>query len=139
MNAPNFCLKELTSRSEVRLSDFKGKPVMLTFWVSWCPDCQKDLPHKETFYRSLDKSKLSFLTINVTGREVDPEAGARFAKEHGLPFPVLLDDGTKTYDAFKCGSVPTTILIDREGRIVHQFGDKASFSEIIQALSSMMP
>ncbi|TCP23505.1 peroxiredoxin [Scopulibacillus darangshiensis] len=135
MNAPNFELFDLKSHQEVKLTDFRGLPVMITFWVSWCPDCQRDLPLKTQFYQSLDKSELGFLTINVTGREHAEKDGPRFAEEHDLPFPILIDNGTEVYDAYECSGVPTTIIMDKDHRITHQFGDKASFYDVLEALS----
>ncbi|MFC7394333.1 TlpA disulfide reductase family protein [Scopulibacillus cellulosilyticus] len=138
MKAPNFELTDLQTQEKVKLSDFEGKPVMITFWVSWCPDCQKDLPKKVEFYQSLNKDELAFLTVNVTGREGTEKDGPQFAREHELPFPILLDEGTKTYDAYNCSSVPTTVIMDQQHQIIHTFGDKSSFYDIIEALSSVM-
>ncbi|MBM7646418.1 peroxiredoxin [Scopulibacillus daqui] len=135
MKAPDFELINLQTQETVNLSHYKGKPVMITFWVSWCSDCQKDLPKKVEFYQSLNKDELVFLTINVTGREGNETDGQRFAREYKLPFPVLLDEGTKTYDAYHCHSVPTTVIIDRHQQITHSFDDKSSFYDIIKALS----
>ncbi|MTT30692.1 redoxin domain-containing protein [Terrilactibacillus sp. BCM23-1] len=138
MFAPQFTLFELQSRQNVSLSDFRGMPVMLTFWVSWCPDCQRDMPNKVQFYQSLDKNTLAFLTVNVTGREHSPESGPQFVYDHQLPFPVLIDQGRELYDAFGCTGVPTTIILDKNHEIAYQFGDKASFYDILQALSSVL-
>lgn len=138
MQAPDLNLADFKTNQRMSLSDFKGKPVLITFWVSWCPDCQRDLPKKAEFYESMDKDAVGFLSINVTGREGSPEDGPAFAKKHNLPFPVLLDEGTKTYDAYQCTSVPTTVVLDDHHQIIQKFGDQASFYEIVKALSMVM-
>lgn len=111
---------------------------MITFWVSWCPDCKRDLPQKKQFYNSLENDDLVFLTINVTGRETSSDAGPHFIEKFDLNFPVLIDDGRKVYDLFGCKGVPTTLLLDENHHITHKFDDKASFFEVIRALSMIM-
>jgi peroxiredoxin len=139
MKAPDFSLKNARTGETVSLSDFKNKPAVLTFWVSWCPDCQRDLPKKAQFYRSMDSDELAFLTINVTGREHSEDDGLSFMEEFDLPFPVLRDTGTETYEAYKCEGVPTTIVMDSRHNITDEFGDKADFMEILQAISKVAP
>src|SRR5690606_39601087 len=70
--APEFCLPTWDDRKKVCLRDYRGKVVLLSFWVTWCAACQADLPHKEVLYRSVRHPDFAFLTINVTGREPDP-------------------------------------------------------------------
>lgn len=138
MKAPDFELKDLESGERYTLSQFRGKPILLTFWVSWCPDCQRDLPKKVSLFNTMDKDALHVVSINVTGRERAPEAGLHFIKEHPLPFPALADHGRETYDAYKCQSVPSTFLIDKDGEIIESFGDLDPFTSILQALSSVL-
>ncbi|WP_085522849.1 TlpA disulfide reductase family protein [Tuberibacillus sp. Marseille-P3662] len=138
MKAPDFNLINAQTNEFVSLSDYQGKPVMITFWVSWCPDCQKDLPKKTNFYQTMDHDALAFLTINVTGREADAANGVEFMNNHELPFPVLKDNGTTTYDDYQCSGVPTTVILDQQHNIFDSFGDKASFYEIIRSLSMVM-
>ncbi len=139
MKAPEFTLKNAQTGEKVSLSDFNNKPVILTFWVSWCPDCQRDLPKKAQFYRSMSSNELGFLTINVTGREHAEEDGLKFMEEFDLPFPVLRDNEIDTYEAYQCEGVPTTVILDETHTIRHQFGDKADFMEILQAISDVAP
>ncbi|MGA9287112.1 MAG: TlpA disulfide reductase family protein [Anaerobacillus sp.] len=138
MEAPNFELEEVRSGETIRLSDFSGKPVMITFWVSWCPDCMKDLPMKEQFYEHADPKTIAFVTINVTGRERSEEAGKDFAIKNQLPFPVLGDIGRETYDIYECTGVPTTVLLDKNHDIVNVFDDQSTFLEIAKSLPEIM-
>jgi thiol-disulfide isomerase/thioredoxin len=138
MRAPQFSLRDAKTNEMVSLSDFNGKKMMITFWVSWCPDCLKDLPQKNQFYESLSTEELIFIMINVTGREGDPKAGIDLIKRASFHFPVLLDEGTKTYDKFGCKGVPTTVLLNEHHEIVKIFNDKASFLDILTGLSELM-
>lgn len=137
--APSFSLIEHGSNREVSLDDFNDKFVMLTFWVSWCPDCHRDLPKKQTLYEAQQSNHdLAFLTVNVTGREGDTDDGIRFLESQEFTFPVLRDLETKVYDEYGCDSVPYTLLLNRKHEIVKRFDDRSSFIEIALALDKMM-
>lgn len=137
--APSFSLIEYGSNHEISLDDFKERYVILTFWVSWCPDCHLDLPKKQKLYEAQKSNdELAFLTINVTGREGDPEDGIRFLESQAFSFPILRDQETTVYDAYGCNSVPYTLLLNREHEIVERFDDSSSFIEIALALDEMM-
>ncbi|MFB5661729.1 TlpA disulfide reductase family protein [Alteribacillus sp. HJP-4] len=138
MNAPDFTLKEIESGKEWPLAAFKGKPLMITFWTSWCPDSAVDLQQKNTFYNSLDEARLQFLTINVTGREGAEPAAAKFLEENDYKFPVLQDDGTKVYDAYQCMGVPTTFLIDENLQIAERYNDRARFIDIMNGVQKLI-
>ncbi|GGA42400.1 hypothetical protein GCM10007416_14240 [Kroppenstedtia guangzhouensis] len=135
--APHFCLPALDGK-RVCLQDFRGKVVLLSFWVTWCPSCQADLPRKEIFARSLDSSRFAFFTINVTGREADPRQVKPFIRKHGYRFPVLLDEGRSTYDAYGLTSVPTSVLIDPEGNLAGRFDEQTSFMEVVDAIGHLL-
>lgn len=138
MNAPDFELTEYHTGETIRLSDYKGKPVMLSFWVSWCPDCRRDLPQKQHFFETLENDDLIFLTVNVPGREHEEGAAEAFIKKYNLNFPILIDNNRQFYDLYQCHSVPTTFILNGDHDIVYQFGDRASFFEIIRALSMIL-
>ncbi|MFC0013675.1 MULTISPECIES: TlpA disulfide reductase family protein [Allobacillus] len=135
MKAPQFELPYLNEDQTFSLDEVLGeKVVVLTFWVSWCPDCARDLPKKEQFYKTTRSDELEMITINVTGRERSEEEALKY-QEQFLTQPVLKDNGREVYDLYECTSVPTTIVIDKNGEIVGEFGDKAEFVEILQVIS----
>ncbi|HEX6923442.1 MAG TPA: TlpA disulfide reductase family protein [Bacillales bacterium] len=137
--APPFSLLEYGTSREVSLKEFRGRFVILTFWVSWCPDCLRDLPKKEKLYHAMESnSDLAFLTINVTGREGDPDDGIRFMESYDFDFPVLRDIEQNVYDSYRCTSVPYTLLLNREHKIAKRFDDYSSFVEIALALNDLM-
>ncbi|TMW73543.1 TlpA disulfide reductase family protein [Alteribacter natronophilus] len=138
MNAPDFQLYSPEKKREITLSDYEGKALMITFWVSWCPDSQRDFPHKEQLYKAMETRDLDILMINVTGREGSAEAGEEYYRKEGFTVPMVLDNGTKTYDSYRCMSVPTTFLLDREHRISGSFNDKASFQDILTGIARIL-
>ncbi|RSL33412.1 TlpA family protein disulfide reductase [Salibacterium salarium] len=138
MQAPDFELQDMFHQQNVHLEDFKGKPLMLTFWASWCPDSKKDLAQKQTFYDNLDSSQLQFLTVNVTGREGKEEDPISFMENNNYTFPVLCDKRTKTYDRYQCMGVPTTFILDENLNVVHRYNDKAAFIDIMKGLKPLI-
>ncbi|ADU30188.1 TlpA family protein disulfide reductase [Evansella cellulosilytica] len=137
MKAPNFSLKSLTSNESISLLDFENKPVLLTFWVSWCPDSQRDLQLKENLYRSMNKIELQMLLIHVNGRE-QSDLGLNYYNKNRFTIPCIKDEGTVIYDQYQCMSVPTTFLLDSEHQIVSRFNDKAHFQDIVKSLSKVL-
>lgn len=138
MKAPQFRLKDLRSNQEVSLKSYEGKPVLLTFWASWCPDCKRDLFIKNQFFRSIHSDRLVFLTINVIGREGKEDDGKKFLEEQGYTFTGLMDVGTKTYDDYQCFGVPTTFLLNENHEIVATFHDKAKWTDILAELGKVL-
>lgn len=136
MKAPLFELYTINGEP-YKLEQDIGKVILLTFWASWCPDCGRDLPKKEQFYQSVPNDKVKMLTINVAGRERNPQEGINYAEKF-LSQPTLIDDNRKVYDQYRCEGVPTTIIIDQNGDIAHSFGDKAEMMDIIQAVGELL-
>lgn len=137
--APDFCLPTIQGpKPEMKLADFRGKILLLSFWVTWCPDCQRELPQLEVFYRGLNNEGVTLLTVNVTGRQHDLSKVTPFLKKGGYTFPVLRDNGTETYDAYGATSVPTTVIVDQEGMIQGRYGDNVPFSEVVVHLGKLL-
>lgn len=138
MVAPNFSLKSMHSDEKNSLNDYEGKALLITFWVSWCPDCQRDLANKETLYKSMKKDDLEMLMINVTGREDKEGSGESYYRDNNFTFPVVKDEGTKVYDAYQCMSVPTTFLLNKQHDIVGRFNDRASFQQMLKEIGEII-
>ncbi len=98
-----------------RLSEHKGSAVLLNFWATWCVPCRAEMPSMEQAYRRLRGKGLVVLAVNL-------DAGGRgpvmdFVRELGLTFPVLLDPQGTSSRAYHLLGLPTSFLIDRQGRI----------------------
>ncbi|MBA4493584.1 TlpA family protein disulfide reductase [Paenactinomyces guangxiensis] len=120
--APDFHLTDLQGKTH-SLADYRGKIIWLEFWVTWCPSCREMLPKKDLLYRSLQHPGLVFLTVNVTGREAEPDRVFEMIKQTGYRFPVLRDKGRETYDAYGLNSVPSSVIINTN-RLIHGIYDE---------------
>lgn len=112
--APDFELETLTG-DVVKLSDYRGKKVMVNFWATWCPPCRAEIPDMQKFY---EKHDIEILAINLT--ETEPSRGQvnGFVDEFGMTFPVLLDnDLTVAEDTYKIQPIPSSFFIDTKGII----------------------
>ncbi|WP_186578170.1 TlpA family protein disulfide reductase [Aquibacillus kalidii] len=138
MRAPLFKLPYINNQQQFyHLQDDIGKIIIITFWTSWCPDCGTDLPRKEQLNKTINNPNVKMLTINVTGREREEKAGANFA-DRFLTQPTLSDNGKEIYNLYQCMGVPTTVIIAPDGTIVDQFGDQASFNDVLLSIGKLL-
>lgn len=113
--APIFTLQTFNG-DEFTLSDYRGSPVVINFWTSWCPPCKSEMPTIQKIYDEFSDQGLVVLAVNSTHQDNLGDA-ITFAQIQKLSFPILLDkDGSasRTYDV---RSLPTTFFISRNGRI----------------------
>lgn len=111
--APAFAF-HLADGSTVDLRDYRGRPVILNFWATWCPPCRQEMPDLVRLYEAHKDEGLVILEIN----EAESESAVRaFAQELSLPMPILLDSRGEVLDVYKSQSLPTSIFIDRQGVI----------------------
>ncbi|MGX5491597.1 MULTISPECIES: redoxin domain-containing protein [Bacillus cereus group] len=120
-SAPDFELTKL-DETNVKLSDLKGKKVILNFWATWCGPCQQEMPDMEAFYKE-HKENVEILAINYTPSEKGggAEKVSNFAKEKGITFPILLDKNIDVTTAYKVITIPTSYFIDTKGVIQDKF------------------
>lgn len=125
------------SGNEVRLSDFRGKPVVLNFWASWCPPCKTEMPYFNDAYLA-NRDQVVFLLVDqVDNQRETPEIGQKYVAGQGYSFPVYFDsaqDATKTYRAY---SIPVTYFINAEGRIVSTHRGGISAEKLKQGINSI--
>jgi peroxiredoxin len=114
IQAPNFTLEDLNGH-DVRLSDYKRRPVLLLFMTTWIRGCWEMIPHMKESY-SLYKAKgLVLFNIDISESKKRAE---RFAKELNIPYPTLLDEDGEVSRMFGVFSVPVMVLINEDGRII---------------------
>ncbi|QQK76064.1 TlpA family protein disulfide reductase [Salicibibacter cibarius] len=136
--APAFSVYDPFNEKEITNETYRGKPLVLTFWTSWCPDSHRDLQKKEVLYAQTGEETFAMLNVNVTGRERANQAGQTYARAHGMKIPMAEDEGTDTYERYQCQGVPTTVFITPDGRVAEQFGDQTPFEEIMKQLASFL-
>ena len=113
--APDFALKTLNGE-EIRLSDLRGKVVLLNFWATWCPPCRGEMPAFQEAYTDYQEKDFIILAVNAT-RQDNPEDVANFIAKYGLEFPVVLDPAGEVNQLYLVQSLPTSFFIDQEGLV----------------------
>ena len=117
IEAPDFTVYDAEGGA-VRLSDFRGKPVVVNFWASWCGYCVMEMPDFNDLYNELG-GEVHFLMINVTdGRQETVDSARSFIEELGYGFPVYYDTELDAASAYGAYSLPQTMFIDAEGYFI---------------------
>ncbi len=130
--AEDFTLKDLEGR-EFNLKDNKGRVVLIDFWASWCSPCKKELPSIERMY-----NKFKDKGVVIVGVNDEPVTTIRaFVKNNGYSFPTLVDEGSKVSQLYQVRSIPTVIVIDKDGIISTHFIGGRTESDLLSALKKI--
>jgi cytochrome c biogenesis protein CcmG/thiol:disulfide interchange protein DsbE len=107
----------------VRLSDLRGRPVLLNFWATWCSPCREEMPSMNALYKDYQAKGLAMVAIAIDdgGKRVV----APFIQAYGLTFPVLLDPQNMLGTRLQMLGIPTSYLLDKRGRIAIDFASGA--------------
>ena len=112
--APDFTVYDRDG-NPVKLSDYRGKPVVLNFWSSRCGPCQMEMPDFQKAYEDLGE-EIHFIMVNVTDGSWDTvDSASAFIAENNYTFPVFYDTDISAASAYGVSSLPTTYFIDAEG------------------------
>ena len=136
--APPLELMSLDGR-RYRLADLLGKVVVINFWATWCPPCVAELPSMQKAWDMLHGERFEILAVNVGEDEPSiREFIAQFTPR--LEFPILLDLNNDTTESWKVRGLPTTYILDKQGRIIYQaMGGRDMGSEhILSRLEKLM-
>ena len=114
--APPFALKDIDGKTH-SLSDYKGKVIVLNFWATWCPPCRFEMPSMERAQALTINDDVVFLGINV-GEDADTIF--TFTADYPVTFPLLMDINSEIIEQYPVVGLPTTYVIDTQGRIVYQ-------------------
>ena len=112
--APDFTLMTLDG-FKLKLSDTKGKGVILNFWGTYCPPCVTEMPLIEEKYQKYKEQGLTVVAVNIAENKITVD---RFAHRYGLTFPIVLDSKRETIDPYGIGPIPATLFIRPDGTII---------------------
>jgi peroxiredoxin len=134
--APDFALKDLSGK-DVKLSDFRGKIVMINFWAVWCDPCTKELPFIQSVSDTWTGKQLVVLAIAVKTDEQLPAVNEFITQNH-YTFPVLFDAQGQAGSLYSITAVPRTFFIDAEGIVrkvqVGDFKDQSAIENILNSI-----
>lgn len=121
----------------VHLSDFRGQPIWLNFWGSWCPPCRAEMPDIQAAYEQLQPQGLTLLAISLGDK---PSEALNFARLNGATFNILLDpDRSLTSPTYPIYNFPTHIFIDKDGVVRKIVLSEMSTDQAIAAAQSILP
>ncbi|MDE0194687.1 MAG: TlpA disulfide reductase family protein [bacterium] len=106
--------------SEGTLADLAGTPAVINFWASWCPPCITEMPAFEAVHVEL-APQVAFLGFNVGD---EPGAARELAERTGVTYPLAEDPDSSIFQAFGGFGMPTTVLVDAQGMIVHMISSR---------------
>ena len=133
--APNFTLKSLSGKN-VKLSELAGNVVMINFWASWCGPCLKEMPLLNNIHNKYEPLGFTVLGVNV---EQNSDLARAFLADNGVDFPILLDTQNQVTQQYDVVAMPTTVLVDRDGKIrfLHKGykpGDEVQYRKMVKKL-----
>ncbi|WP_248927664.1 TlpA family protein disulfide reductase [Paenibacillus hamazuiensis] len=112
--APEFELRTLDGKT-VKLSDYRGKKVLLNFWASWCAPCRAEMPEMERFLQSAAGQEVAVLAVNLAHTEARKTDAADYAAKEGLTMTIPLDDDGAVSRSYRVIAYPTSYWIDAAG------------------------
>ncbi|RPF55899.1 TlpA disulfide reductase family protein [Aquisalibacillus elongatus] len=131
--APDFELKTLEGET-VKLSDYRGKRVMLNFWATWCPPCRAEMPDMQKFYEEKD---VEILAVNLYSTEDSMEDVEEFVDEFGLTFQIPIDEDDDVSIEYQIMAYPTSYFVDSQGIIRHKSMGAMNYEMMIQEYEKM--
>ena len=136
--APALKLKGLDGTPH-DLAQLRGRVVLINFWATWCPPCRREMPSMERLSQALKGEAFSVLAVDV-GEDGDTIDAFTSQFDTAPSFPILLDTRSKVMQAWKVAGLPTTFLIDRQGRIVASAigGREFDHSEMVETIRELL-
>ena len=133
--APDFALPSRDG-GEVRLSELRGQVVVINFWATWCGPCRQEMPLLQQISARYEPLGFTLLGVNV---EPDSAPAKAWLEKVPVTFPILFDRENTVSASFGVEAMPSTVLVDREGRVRHvhrgyKAGDESMYADLIRGL-----
>ena len=124
---------------EVKLSDYKGTPVVLNFWASWCPPCKSEMPSFNEMSKKYSKDEVVILMINLTdGQRETISIAKKYIKDNNYNMKVLFDNEMNAANIYNISAIPRTIFIDKDGYIVKDESGAITKEELESQIKSLL-
>ncbi|MEK4083590.1 thiol-disulfide oxidoreductase ResA [Psychrobacillus sp. FSL K6-1415] len=133
--APDFVLTDMNGEKH-QLSDYRGQGVFLNFWGTWCKPCEREFPLMDQQYQEVKDEGLQILAVNIGESNF---AVQKFIDRLGLTFPVLIDDNKSVMETYNINPLPTTFLVNPEGKIEKIITGEMSEEKIKEYMAQIMP
>ena len=135
--APDFTFYDSEGNAH-KLSDFRGKPVILNFWASWCGPCKLEMPDIEATWKEYG-DEIHFLLVNLTdGSQETVETASAYIAEQGYSFPIYFDSDMEGAYQYSVTGIPVTYFIDAEGNFVAYYQSVMSAQILQQAVDLLL-
>lgn len=134
-NAPDFALIDMNGEKH-QLSDYKGQGVFLNFWGTWCKPCEREFPLMDKHYQDYKDQGLQILAVNIGESNF---AVQKYVDRKGLTFPVLIDGNKSVMETYNINPLPTTMLVNPEGKIEKIITGEMSDEAIKSHMEQIMP
>ncbi len=132
--APDFTLPTLDKR-EISLSDYRGRPVILNFWATWCGPCRYEVPAFKAFSEKYSEEEVVVIAINT---QDDPDSALGYAKADGLKFVIPIDPRGTVANLYNVRGMPTTFFINETGIITSiKIGPFLGIDEMEERMASV--
>ncbi len=134
-DAPDFTLKTM-SGNNLNLNEQRGNIIVINFWASWCGPCRTEMPILQEFHDQYEDLGVAVWGVNV---EQENQAGLDYIKELGVDFPIFFDASNQISAAYNVEAMPTTVIIDRHGKVRsvfrgYQKGYEKKYAKVIKQL-----
>ena len=136
--APDFELTQINDNNAletIRLSDLQGKGVMLNFWATYCPPCEKEMPYMESLYPEY-KDDIEIVAVNLDQSEIVIH---QFINKYDLTFPVVHDRKSDVMDLYKVKPLPSTFFISPDGVIIDKVEGALSLESLEEYFQAIQP
>jgi peroxiredoxin len=136
--APEIDLPRLEG-GQIKLSSLRGRPVVLSFWGTWCPPCKVEFPELVAAHRKYREAGLEVIAVNQRDQEIRTSDVEAFVKEHKVEFIVAMDQRGKSRRSYRLIGLPTTVFIDAAGIIRQVTSGPIAPSQLARGLATILP
>ncbi|TQS74447.1 thiol-disulfide oxidoreductase ResA [Ornithinibacillus gellani] len=137
--APDFQLTQVNKNNEtetIRLSELRGKGVMLNFWATFCKPCEKEMPFMQELYPEYKEKGIEIVAVSLDATQLVID---NFIEKYGLTFPIPHDKSDRVRELYKIGPIPSTFFISPEGKIVDKVEGALTLEKLEDYLQKIEP